>query len=350
MKYLYLASLALSGLLPRFASATYDASSTQRGCGFLLPEGVEPGVSVNLTLENSASGVAQRRYRLHLPPSYTWYDNHEHYPVILSFHGRTQDAKYQEELSQLSNATYGFDGIAVYPEGLAVCLTTIRKWKNDLIYIYQNSKGSQQWQGDPEAPSSINDVVFTLELLDLLESTYCIDRSRIYATGKSNGGGFTGLLACDPDATARIAAFAPVSGAFYLDENQQLPACNPSRIPIPFMELHGFKDTTIPYSGGANNRETADTTSIVSYIDAWAERDGFGVDANQTSALCSGSQKVTRYSWNDTVVHYNYTNVYHDWMSSFPNGDTAKALTCKEAEATSLVLDWFNKWSLEESY
>lgn len=40
--------------------------------------------------------------------------------MIVSFHGRNKDMEYQEELSQFSNASYGFEGIAVYPEGVPV--------------------------------------------------------------------------------------------------------------------------------------------------------------------------------------------------------------------------------------
>ena len=112
------------------------------------------------------------------------------------------------------------------------------------------------------------------------------------------------------------------------------------------MEFHGFKDTTIPYLGGENTRGNANSSNIPDWVDGWVKRDGFQVNANKTSYLCSGSKKVTRYSWDDTVVHYNYTNLYHDWPSSFANGDTANALTCKEAEATSIILKWFKKWTL----
>lgn len=301
------------------------ADNVKRGCGSSLPEGIELDKSVNLTIA-SASGLSSRGYRLHLPKTY---DINKKVPLILSFHGRGKDAKFQEELSQFSNATYGFEGISVYPEGVSV----------------NNSKGTQQFQGDPDSPPSIDDVTFTLELLDELQKTYCIDTSRIWATGKSNGAGFTTVLACDAEATKRIAAFAPVSGAIYLDANQQLPPCNPSRLPIPMMEFHGFKDTTIPYAGGENTRGNANSTDIVTWVDDWAKRDGFEVDANKTSYLCSGNQKVTRYSWDDTVIHYNYTNLFHNWPSSFPNGDTAKYLTCKEAEATPIILEWFNKWT-----
>ncbi|KAJ4988662.1 hypothetical protein SVAN01_05795 [Stagonosporopsis vannaccii] len=303
-----------------------SAKRVPSGCGNPLPEGIELDKSVDLNI-SSSSGLSTRGYRLHLPKTY---DTNTKVPLILSFHGRGKDAQYQEELSQFSNATYGFNGISVYPEGAAL----------------NNSKRTQQWQGDPDFPPSVNDVTFTLEILDEIQRTYCIDISRIYATGKSNGAGFTGVLACDAEATKRIAAFAPVSGAFYLDGNQQLPVCKPSRYPIPIMEFHGFKDTTIPYAGGINTRGNANSTDVITWVDDWVRRDGFEVAANTTSYLCDGNQKVTRYSWDETVIHYNYTNLYHDWPSSFPNGDTEKALTCKAAEATSIILDWFKNWTL----
>jgi len=86
------------------------------GCGKSLPKGVELDKSVDLTLE-SESGVSPRKYRLHIPPSY---DNNNPVPLILSFHGRGKNAKYQEALSQFSNASYGFEGIVAYPEGVPV--------------------------------------------------------------------------------------------------------------------------------------------------------------------------------------------------------------------------------------
>jgi poly(3-hydroxybutyrate) depolymerase len=220
----------------------------------------------------------------------------------------------------------------------------------------QDAKGTQQYQGDPDSPDSINDVKFTLELLDHIQERYCIDKTQIWAAGKSNGGGFTGILACDPEATKRIAAFAPVSGAFYLNKDNKVPDCKPipSRMPIPIMEFHGWEDKTILYEGGDNSRKNRQTRNIVSWVDDWAKRDGFKVDANKTSTLCEGGKKVTRYSWNDVVVHYNYTNVAHDWPSSTPNLDTGDSndakdlLTCKEAEATSIILAWFKKWTLKK--
>lgn len=217
-----------------------------------------------------------------------------------------------------------------------------------LIYPQSKSKGTKQWQGDPAAPDNIDDVKFTTELLDHLLDRYCIDPARVYASGKSNGGGFTGLLACDEHASERITAFAAVSGAWYLDEDtQEPPPCKPAtkRDAIPFMELHGIQDNRIAYEGGPNHRGTDNTTNIPDYVNAWAKRDGFDPNANKTGELCSGDKKVTTFKWDETVEHYAYANMLHDWPSEFGNKDTTNT-TCAEADATRVILDWFKKWSL----
>jgi poly(3-hydroxybutyrate) depolymerase len=111
------------------------------------------------------------------------------------------------------------------------------------------------------------------------------------------------------------------------------------------MEFHGLKDNTINYTGGPNDRENANSVNIPLWVDGWATRNGFIVDANITTALCKENRRVTRYSWSDTVVHYAYSNMFHDWPSTFPNGDTSLT-TCTEADATSVILKWFKKWKL----
>lgn len=100
-----------------FLAATYTVTAaSSNGCGKPLPDKVHLDASVNLSLD-SDSGVTPRRYRLHIPASY---NVNTPVPLILSFHGRGKDAEYQEALSQFSNATYGFQGISVYPEGVPV--------------------------------------------------------------------------------------------------------------------------------------------------------------------------------------------------------------------------------------
>jgi poly(3-hydroxybutyrate) depolymerase len=111
-------ALSFFALLIAATAVSTRSAKPECGCGKDLPKGVELDKSVNLTLK-SESGVSPRKYRIHIPPSY---DNKTPVPLILSFHGRGKDAKYQEALSQFSNASYGFQGIVAYPEGVPVFL------------------------------------------------------------------------------------------------------------------------------------------------------------------------------------------------------------------------------------
>ncbi|KAI5240853.1 hypothetical protein E4T42_08257 [Aureobasidium subglaciale] len=126
----------------------------------------------------------------------------------------------------MSNEAFNPSYLVVYPQGISL-----------------------QWQGDPDAVG-YDDVGSTLELLANLSSTLCIDSSRVYAAGKSNGGGFAAnVLACDPQASRIFAAFAGASGAYYpgaTDANcngDVVPlTCNPGRYPIPLFTTHGDSD------------------------------------------------------------------------------------------------------------
>ena len=111
----------------------------------------------------------------------------------------------------------------------------------------------------------MNDTQFTDALLTYLENNYCLDTGRLFASGMSNGGGFTGgVAACDPNLSTRFAAFGPHSGALYtgtLDNGNCQPytvltntiaqsVCSPGRKNVPMIEFHGDTDGTIGYFGG----------------------------------------------------------------------------------------------------
>jgi poly(3-hydroxybutyrate) depolymerase len=89
----------------------------------------------------------------------------------------------------------------------------------------------------------INDIKFANDLLDYIKAEYCIDTSCVYATGFSNGGGLTDLLACNIGVSARLAAVAIASGAVYKDSALKEPLfnyCMPSHV-LPIMEFHKSK-------------------------------------------------------------------------------------------------------------
>jgi polyhydroxybutyrate depolymerase len=97
------------------------------------------------------------------------------------------------------------------------------------------------------APTERNyDVDFIAQLLDQLEATLCINPSRVFSTGMSNGAQMSSLLACR--LSDRIAAIAPVSGEEFL------APCDGS--PVPILAFHGTDDPILPYTGGGLNATT----------------------------------------------------------------------------------------------
>jgi poly(3-hydroxybutyrate) depolymerase len=189
-------------------------------------------------------------------------------------------------------------------------------------------------------------------MINHFNDRYCIDTTRIYASGKSNGGGFTGTLACDPSLSTQIAAFAPVSGAFYIpgssDSNcapqtATLP-CNPGRNPLPIIEFHGGADTTIPYSGGP--RRGVCLPTVPHWVREWSKREGFGL-TNTTTNLYGDKVHKYEYAPNSdnfgVVTHYLTDGLGHAWPSTEPNDDNSAGTYY---DATPIIMDFFNKWTL----
>lgn len=231
--------LAGVGLNPASAAAPGSppyAHGGVPGCRQDAPQ--PPGTTTPHTL---TSGGLTRTYQLHLPDEYT---GDRALPVVLAFHGRGNTGSRTEEFSKLSS----LPAIVAYPEGV----------------VGTGDGQRQAWQGAPYAAPGVDDVAFTGDLLDSLEDRLCVDTRRVYATGKSNGAGLTALLACRM--SDRIAAIAPVAGAFYPGTGEN---CRPAR-PVPVIDFHGTGDATIPYAGDADRGLPA----LHDWLTTWADRNG----------------------------------------------------------------------------
>lgn len=265
-----------------------------RGCGKALNSKLKKGATgqsnkINFT---TSKGV-KRNFLLHFP---TNYDKNMPHGLIFSFHGRSQTSAKQEALCKLSEPAKNPHMLVVYPQGI-----------------------DNQWQGDPAAKS--DDVGFTLDMINSLQEQYCIDPDKIYATGQSNGGGFSAnILACHNVASRRIAAFAGVSGAYYQgtsDENcnaDTVPIkCNAGRKNVPVLEFHGKKDDVIPYNGG--KRRNRCLPKIPHFMNAWAKRNGLG-ESHTNDKIKDGH--ITKMEWGSGGLkglntHYAIDNMPHTW-------------------------------------
>jgi len=94
----------------------------------------------------------------------------------------------------------------------------------------------------PQSPGGGWSPVILNALLDEIEASYRVDKSRVYLTGLSMGGGGTWTLAAaNPE---RFAAIAPVCGAFRAPQGGKAAATRIKDIPV--WAFHGAKDRTVP--------------------------------------------------------------------------------------------------------
>jgi polyhydroxybutyrate depolymerase len=205
--------------------------------------------------------------------------------------------------------------IVVYPEGLTF------EW-----YTHWNVGG---WTNG----STVDDVGFVNSLLDDLEVNYNIETNKIYATGMSNGGFMSFLLACQ--LSERIAAVASVIGSM---TPETYSACNPSH-QIPILQLHGTADDIVPYQG------QSDMIAIEDALSYW-------VEYNQTDSVATmtliddidtdDGSTVEKYIYGNgnngaKVVHYKVLNGGHDWFGAFGNMDI---------QSSQIVWDFLSEYDI----
>lgn len=262
--------------------------------------GPAPGSSTTVTID---SGGRSRQAIVSVPVDYS---PGSPVPVLLAYPGYQQTASEMQKFAALDD----MPAVVVYMQGV-----------------------QDAWEGAPYAVTSDGeDLQFTRDMLAALNSTYNIDRSRIYATGMSNGGGFAAKLACRmPDV---FAAVASVSAAYYPGTGGDCVTPSTS-----FLDIHGVQDSTIAYEGGSRHGETYQ--SARGRTEEMAERDGCSLDP-VTTALADDVRRMqwTMCSGDRDVVHLRVEDGGHTW----PGDDTgasggADGPASDAAEATSFSLD-----------
>ncbi|QKX63789.1 uncharacterized protein TRUGW13939_10960 [Talaromyces rugulosus] len=268
------------------------------------------------------SSGGTRTYDVYLPPNY---DENTQTPLIISYHGNHGTSEKQRALDRLDNTTWNNDHITVWPNGV-----------------------NKSWEGPSYAVAGVSDKVFTTDLIAHLRTQFCIDSSRIYAVGKSNGGGFVGTLACSPGHGDDFAAFAACSGAFYTDVvEDEDDGCSPARSPLPIMEFHGSNDGTIPYQP-TDDGSGGPLPQIPDWLAAWGQRNGCPSDYKPQVSTLQGhddtQQTLYQVNGTDVVTGYLISGMDHDWPSTTPNSDSeAHGDGPVSIDATPMILDFFRK-------
>jgi polyhydroxybutyrate depolymerase len=189
----------------------------------------ETGLSSGFVL----SGGNEYPYQLYVPTSRDQLEM----PLVLNFHGLGSSGPQQEAFSLYGVLAEAEGFVVVAPTGLGT----------------GDPSGRPNWELAQFAIAERDDVAMVGELIDEIASLTCIDAQRVYATGMSNGGLFSSLLACR--LADRLAATFSVSGISHP------PDCRPSQ-PISVGAIHGTADEVVRFSGGGSVLLDDDTVAL----------------------------------------------------------------------------------------
>jgi len=235
--------------------------------------------------------TTQGRSRLAIVHVPSGYSGMTQVPLVLNMHGSGATAADQEAFSGM-DATADRSGFLVaYPQALIPDGTGF-DW---------NVPGVPLTGGRSVPAGSADDVSFLTTLVSTMEAHYCVDPSRVYATGFSGGARMTSQLACDASST--FAAVAPVSGLRH-------PTPCPASRAVPVISFHGTADPVDPYAGDG---EAYWSYSVPQAADDWAVQDQC---ATTPSTSAEDGYSLTEYSGcaaGSTVELYSVTGEGHEW-------------------------------------
>lgn len=206
------------------------AGITGNNCSEFLPPG-------DYAFTMSYDGLP-RSYDLHVPPGYDGAAR----PLLVDFHGLGGSVSAQRQRNLGLSDETGF--LLAVPKGSGA----IPSWSAGNCCPPANTNG-------------VDDVGFARAVVADIAARTAIDSKRVYATGSSNGGALSHVLACE--AADVFAAIAPTAFVLPLDD------CSPSR-PITVAHFHGLSDTVVPYAGGASPRSDEVRIGAIESHETWA--------------------------------------------------------------------------------
>jgi polyhydroxybutyrate depolymerase len=230
----------------------------------------------------SLTSASQRREaRLHVPSAPAG----KQLPLVVAFHGAGATGEFMERYSGLSQVAD----------------------RNQFVVVYPNAAGSHPfWSLNDDYPNGPEDVTFISDLLDNVEDALCIDATRVYATGVSNGGGFTAWMGCR--LSTRFAAIAPVAGGY-----RAIPDCD-ARRPVSVLEIHGTEDRAVPYWGKPPDYRG----SVPRFLAGWRRIDHCSSKPVDQRMAAGTLRKVWAQCANGTrVEHIKRWGRGHEWPGAF---------------------------------
>jgi polyhydroxybutyrate depolymerase len=256
---------------------------------------------------------------VHVP---TGYAGSRKLALVLNLHGSGSTARQQEQFSGMDAAADADGFIVAYPQALIP----------DGSGYNWNVPGEPMVNGKLPPASAPSDVTFLTRLVSDLAGRYCVNLSRVYATGVSGGGRMASQLACD--ASTVIAAVAPVAGLRY-------PSPCPASRPVPVIAFHGTADPIDPFGG---NGAAYWTYSVPAAARFWAGHDHCSLSP---TTIAGHRYRLTRYtgcSGGAMVELYAITGEGHEWPGGPAMPTTITTVLGPQSNAVnanSLMWDFF---------
>jgi len=195
----------------------------------------------------------------------------------------------------------------------------------------------------------VDDVGFSRTVVDDLARRVAVDRTRVYATGHSNGGGMTYRLAIE--GSDLVAAAAPVAGA-------SMGISRAGARPIPLLHIHSVDDPRALYDGGLGPEfpgtdSRVNHSPVVDDLAFWRGVNGCVGEPVEREVRTGGEnapgQRAERLVWScrpgTPVEHWRLHGVGHGWP-----GDTESGREDTIGPRTSVILAAEEVWAFVRQF
>lgn len=270
----------------------------------------KPPITPGDLVRNLDFGGQERSYILHIPINY---NPAQPTPLVLAYHGFDLNGQEMMRISGFSAQADKENFLVAYPEG---------------------SGNRKSWNGGEccgEAMiKKVDDVGFSRAVINDVETLVNIDRSRVFATGFSNGAIMAYRLACDM--ADQIAAIGPVAAA------PATHSCSPTR-PVSVIHFHGDADKLNPIEGGKGTG-TTEFMPVEDGISLWRDLDGCMARAQESTEENIIHRVYAPCQENTAIELYKILGGEHAW----PGGEAVSAQIGEPTEnidATALMWEFF---------